>query len=72
MKKMFAVLLGGSLIFGLNFSEVEAQDFSAEVAPNSTQKKYTPPPARNAPPQVPDYGLPQPAYTPPPPPEQKK
>jgi len=72
MKKMFAVLLGGILFFGLNFSAVEAKDFSDNAPSNSAQKKYTPPPARYAPPQVPDYGLPRPAYTPPPPPEPKK
>lgn len=72
MKKLFAILIGGILFFGINFSQVEAKSFSKVALTNSTQRKYTPPPARYSPPQVPDYGLPKPAYTPPPPPEPKK
>ena len=72
MKKFFAALASGILIFGMNVSEVDAKDFSKVASTTSTQKKYTPPPARYSPPQVPDYGLPKPAYTPPPPPESKK
>ena len=73
MKKLFAIVLGGILIFSVNFSEVEAKNFSVDTLANSTQRKYTPPPARYAPPQMPDYGLPtKSTYTPPPPPEPKK
>ena len=72
MKKLFLILLGGILFFSFNFSAVEASNFSVSTLANTTPRKYTPPPARYAPPQVPDYGLPKPAYTPPPPPEQKK
>ena len=73
MKGLFATLLGGILFFSFNFSAASASNFSASTLASSTQRKYTPPPARYAPPQVPDYGLsPKPAYTPPPPPESKK
>lgn len=73
MKRLFAIVLGGILFLGFNFSEVEAKNFSADTLANTAPRKYTPPPARYAPPQTPDYGLPtKSTYTPPPPPEPKK
>ena len=71
MKKIFAILICGSLFFGIGYSEVEAENFSVTELAAPTPKKYVPPPARYSPPQAPTYGR-EPAYTPPPPPESKK
>ena len=71
MKKYFAILVCWTFVLGFSFQTSEAADFSTVQFANQQQNKYTPPPARNAPPQAPNYGR-TPAYTPPPPPEPKK
>ena len=68
MKSKIFFLVGAIFLGNLFFVQPVEKVFAA----TSQQTKYTPPPARYAPPQIPDYGLPQPAYTPPPPPEPKR